>query len=109
METEAEPLQSAHYPYKTLQNTLCFESMYNMTYGGGGGEESRRLCLGFGLPLGNDEFLCARNWIEDRRGPSCESDPPRVGSSSGLATWRGAGDTLREARVLGDVLMLAGR
>ena len=30
-------------------------------YGGGGGEDSRRRCLGFGLPLGNDEFLCVRN------------------------------------------------
>ena len=31
------------------------------TYGGGGGDDSRRLCLGLGLPRGNDEFRCAKN------------------------------------------------
>jgi hypothetical protein len=46
------------------------ERSARMTYGGGGGDDNRRLCLGFGLPLGNDEFLCARNWMDDRRGSS---------------------------------------
>ena len=79
------------------------------TYGGGGGEDSRRFCLGFGLPRGRDEFLCARNCIVDeRRGSCCESDPARVGSRSGLGLppWRGAGDALRERRSLGEALML---
>jgi hypothetical protein len=81
------------------------------TYGGGGGEDSRRFCLGFGLPLGRDEFLCARNCIVDeRRGSCCVSDPARMGSRSGLglppAPWRGAGDALRERRSLGETLML---
>jgi hypothetical protein len=79
------------------------------TYGGGGGEDSRRFCLGFGLPLGRDEFLCARNCIVDeRRGSCCASDPARMGSRSGLGLppWRGAGDALRERRSLGETLML---
>lgn len=90
---------------------LCYTSLARpilmCTYGGGGGEDSRRLCLGFGLPLGNDEFLCARNWIDDRRGSSCEIEP-LVGNSRGLTTWRGAGDALRWRRFLGEALILAG-
>ena len=89
--------------WAVLQREAC-------TYGGGGGEDSRRFCLGFGLPRGREEFLCARNCIVDeRRGSCCESDPARTGSRSGLGLppWRGAGDALREERSLGDALMLA--
>jgi hypothetical protein len=53
------------------------------TYGGGGGDDKRRRWRAFGLPLGSDEFLWARNCIDGRRGSS-GSMCGRTGSCRGL-------------------------
>jgi hypothetical protein len=85
-----------------------YSTKYLGTYGGGGGDDSRRRSRGFGLPLGSEVFLCARNCIEGRR---ISSSLAPVGSCSGLTEYdagdlRAAGDACRPSLDVGDALMV---
>src|SRR4051812_7794479 len=62
-----------------VETMTCTKNKWLITYGGGGGEDMRRLSRPrFGLPLGRATLECARNWMDGRRA-SCTS-PPTAGS-----------------------------
>jgi hypothetical protein len=76
--------KEAKLSQKRMQMCVCRMYCRGSTYGGGGGDDSRRRSRGRGVPLGKDEFLCARNCIVDGRRISSRAGFVPLAACSGL-------------------------